>query len=95
MSHMSVQDQFCDVRDGNWHQTVFLGTTECKKSWWNKPMDLTFTTDSCVGGYKLKSCSFTTCEELLHDDEEEATPPMVGPIVKVKTMLREPATMQQ
>lgn len=71
MAHFSVKDQYCNKDTGNWHETVYPLSEECQSSstkwwWWDKTTELTFTTDSCVGGLKLKKCSLGPCDSNEH-----------------------------
>eukprot|EP00977_Amphora_coffeiformis_P001374 scaffold286_cov169-Amphora_coffeaeformis.AAC.18 len=72
MDHISVKDQYCNAETGNWHQTVFMGSADCSKKWWNSRFELTYTTDSCIGGYQLAECHLDPCSqtEPINDDKE-------------------------
>lgn len=72
MGHISVKDQYCNAETGNWHETVFMGTTDCSRRWWNRDdgFDVTITTDGCVGGYRLAACHSGPCREEAEEDEE-------------------------
>lgn len=66
MAHFSVKDQYCNLKTGNWHESIFLGTDTCKihHHWWefhDNPIDLTFTSDGCIHGLQLKSCHKGAC----------------------------------
>jgi hypothetical protein len=65
MPHYSVSNQYCNMKTGNWHETLHLGSEDCSTNWWNwwSPLDLTFTPDSCVAGMKLRKCSKGPCEK--------------------------------
>lgn len=68
LGHLSVKDQYCNLETGNWHETVYVGSEDCaaKKNWWThtiEPVDLTFTTDSCIGGYRLVNCHKGPCHQ--------------------------------
>ncbi len=81
---MSVQSQWCNKETGNWHENLFVGNEKCEETWFAKSIDLTFTTDSCVGGMKLKECQFHKyCSTL-----DDVPWPNFKTIVKAKTMLR-------
>lgn len=81
MNNFSVKNQYCDADTGNWYETVFMGSKTCNDGANNKPRwmnhrrgterKLTFTTDSCVGGLTLESCSFEPCNEA--SDEKRVT----------------------
>jgi hypothetical protein len=67
MPHYSVQDQYCNLTTGNWHETVTVGSNTCHKprwSWWiaGKKFNLTFTPDSCIDGFILKGCVEGPCD---------------------------------
>jgi hypothetical protein len=71
--HRSAKDQYCNLSSGNWHETVIVGSSTCHAPhWWEggKKYDLTFTTDSCIGGVGLKSCAQGPCDS--HETELEA-----------------------
>jgi hypothetical protein len=71
--HRSAEDQYCNLSTGNWHETVIVGSSICHPPhWWEggKVYDLTFTTDSCIGGVRLKSCAQGPC--VSHETELEA-----------------------
>lgn len=72
LGHFSVKDQYCNLETGNWHETIFLGTKDCSKKWWthSSSFELTFTTDSCIGGYSLAECHLGPCHEIEAIDEE-------------------------
>ena len=61
MNNFSVKDQFCNTDTGNWHETVFMGSANCRESFWGKAVRLTFTRDGCVDGFALKECTFQPC----------------------------------
>jgi len=66
MAHFSVKDQYCNLKTGNWHESIFLGTDTCTihHHWWefhDNPIDLTFTSDGCIRGIQLKSCRKGAC----------------------------------
>lgn len=63
MDKYSVKDQYCNAATGNWHETVFMGSEDCRETFWSKSVDLTFASDSCIGGVGLKECSFKPCEK--------------------------------
>ena len=72
MDNYSVRSQYCNMKTGNWHEQVFLGSKDCSTNWWTQwwsPIDLTFTSDSCVGGISLHYCKPGPCEE--DDDDTE------------------------
>jgi hypothetical protein len=67
MQGYSVKDQYCNLKTGNWHETVFVGSNTCHKPhwWWGgKRFNLTFTTDSCINGIllSLKGCVAGPCD---------------------------------
>jgi hypothetical protein len=71
--HRSAKDQYCNLSTGNWHETVIVGSSTCHPPhwWWGGKVDhLTFTTDSCIGGVGLKSCTQGPC--ISHETELEA-----------------------
>jgi hypothetical protein len=60
----SAEDQYCNLSTGNWHETLIIGSNNCHPPhWWEggKVDHLTFTTDSCIGGIRLKSCVEGPC----------------------------------
>ena len=68
MSYFSVSDQYCNPDTGNWHEKIYFGSQNCfeTKSWWDcwhprTPVELTFTTDGCISGLSLESCSLSPC----------------------------------
>jgi hypothetical protein len=76
MPFYSVEDQYCNLETGNWHETVFFGD-DCgvTKPWWQwwdakKPMDLIFTTDGCIAGLRLLSCKSGPCESDNHESSD-------------------------
>lgn len=76
MENYAVEDQYCNLKTGNWHEKVYLGTETCEVNWmtrWWSPMELTFTTDSCIDGFMLNSCKRGRCksEEQYYEIEEE------------------------
>jgi len=80
MSHYSVKDQYCNMETGNWHETVYMGSEHCATGgWWNwwKPVDLTFTSDSCIAGFRLKSCRNGPCKESDGSDQTEVKPSII------------------
>lgn len=83
LHHMSVRSQWCNRKTGNWHEILYVGNEQCKESWFAKSVDLTFASDSCIGGMQLKECKFHKCGEQTIDVVN-----MSSPIVQIKTMLR-------
>lgn len=62
MHGYSVKDQYCNLKTGNWHETVIVGSNTCH--WWagGKKYNLVFTTDSCIDGISLKGCVEGPCD---------------------------------
>ncbi|GAX26700.1 hypothetical protein FisN_2Hh353 [Fistulifera solaris] len=66
--NLSIQSRYCDRETGNWHETVYFGSEDCgeTKPWWQfwstKSMDIVFTPDNCVDGYRLGKCQFQPCD---------------------------------
>lgn len=79
LRRMSVENQYCNLKTGNWHETVILGSTTCQgpRHWydWGKEFDLTFTTDSCIDGLSLKGCMVGACPSKEVDRESRDSPP--------------------
>jgi len=66
MTRYSVSDQFCNFETGNWHQRIYMSTDTCQTGgwwYWYNPVELTYTTDSCIAGFRLKECSSDPCPE--------------------------------
>jgi hypothetical protein len=88
MGHLSVENQYCNLKTGNWHETFHAGKDDCSNSWWApEGMDLTFTTDSCIGGYSLKECHQGPCrreDEANIADKDTLGSTVVIPIVAEK-----------
>lgn len=66
MNGYSVSNQYCNMKTGNWHEKVFMGSDDCTKPWWyfwgdDAGFDLTFTPDTCIGGMTLKGCMEGPC----------------------------------
>lgn len=77
MPYYSVNDQYCNLKTGNWHETVYFWSEECEaKKWWEfwKPMpsELTFTTDGCIAGFQLRSCTKGPCSEVANAEDAAA-----------------------
>lgn len=68
---ISVKDQYCDYETGHWHQTAFMSSTHCSQKWWNidDGFDLTYTTDNCIGGYRLAECHLGPCDRSQEGNE--------------------------
>jgi hypothetical protein len=77
MQNLSVKDQYCNMETGNWHETVYFGSKECHVPWYNKnnwnPFDITFTSDSCIGGLRLIFCKMGACDEKENDSSTITT----------------------
>lgn len=74
MPSYSVSDQYCNFDTGNWHERVYGQSDTCESSgWWHwgNPVELTFTTDSCVAGFRLKECIQGPCPKEEEEDEDE------------------------
>jgi hypothetical protein len=74
MDNYSVGSQYCNLETGNWHEHFYVGTDTCEVNWmtkWWSPVELTFTTDSCIGGFKLNSCKKGRCKSEEDDYEIE------------------------
>jgi hypothetical protein len=76
MKSNSVKDQYCEVAQQLFHQTVFVSDKHCHVNWAQKafsPMHLQYTQKKCTYGYKLKSCTLGACpeESVLDDSDEE------------------------
>ena len=82
MNKFSVKNQFCNVATGNWHETVFMGSEDCREAFWSKAVDLTFTSDSCVGGFILKECSFQPCTK--DSGDRYIIPHVVGGLLRAE-----------
>ena len=71
MPHFSVESQYCNFETGNWHEDVYPYSEECRSTFLNpRPVHLTFTTDSCIGGLSLLECRRGPC------DESDGAPPL-------------------
>ena len=60
----SAKDQYCDLSDGTWHETDFVGSDKCHVRWYQhfySPQKLVFSHDTCVGGYQLAYCRSGSC----------------------------------
>jgi hypothetical protein len=87
--HRSAKDQYCNLSTGNWHETVIVGSSTCHPPhWWEggKKYDLTFTTDSCIGGVSLKSCTQGSCDAS-HEMDHEALEVINSPSLSLATPL--------
>jgi hypothetical protein len=76
MDSYSVEDQYCNLETGNWHERVYPGTETCEVHWmtkWWSPRESIYATDSCVGGFMLNSCKNAPCksEEYYEIEEKE------------------------
>jgi hypothetical protein len=74
MDNYAVEDQYCNLETGNWHEKLYLGTETCEVTWmtkWWSPIELTFTTDSCIGGFMLNSCKRGRCKSEEYYEIEE------------------------
>jgi hypothetical protein len=87
--HKSAKDQYCDPMTMNYHETVIVGSSTCHPPhWWEggKKYDLTFTTDSCIGGVSLKSCTQGSCDAS-HEMDHEALEVINSPSLSLATPL--------
>jgi hypothetical protein len=85
MPKISASDQYCNPTTGNWHQTMYLGSETCEdmKPWWkwlfwHRSIKLTYTSDSCVGGFVLKRCDFHPCPSSGGGGDEETADEIHG-----------------
>lgn len=67
MKNNSVKNQYCEVAQQLFHQTVYVSDKNCHVSWAQKafsPLHLQYTPEKCMYGYKLKSCTLGACPEV-------------------------------
>jgi len=72
MPHESVEDQYCNMKTGNWHETVYMGSGKCRRPHWYEPghkYNLVFTGDMCSHGVMLKECMVGPCPREVIDLE--------------------------
>lgn len=68
---ISVKDQYCDLTDGTFHQTVFVGSSKCNQSWIHHLIPShkqVFHENDCFNGIKMISCKAGPCSS---SDAEE------------------------
>lgn len=76
MPYYSVKDQYCDLKSGTWHQTVYVGSEMCHVEWYEKlfsPQHMKFTTGKCTEGFELDFCVKGPCQNTNWDDTTSLT----------------------
>jgi hypothetical protein len=68
MKGSSVASQYCNPETGNFHMLLYPDSPDCGQGFWEqifkmKPLDLTFPTDGCLGGFRLSKCTFKPCQK--------------------------------
>lgn len=64
MGEFSVKDVYCDLEEDAFKETQYFWSRHCHKHWYNRwadPIHLKFTTDTCLGGYRLDYCVKGEC----------------------------------
>lgn len=82
MGGYAVKDQYCDLKTGNWHETVFPSSTTCESHWYDfwSSIPLEFKPGNCVGGFELEKCSKKRCPSL----DEGLNFPIVEDLIEVQ-----------
>lgn len=66
MPGYSIRDQYCNLNTGTWQETVYLGSEDCTKEWWQwqvRRQTLVFASDGCINGLQVQSCAPGSCAE--------------------------------
>lgn len=66
MQGYSVKDQYCDLSQGTWHETDYLGSEDCQVKWYelfSSPKQLVLSQGTCVDGFKLDYCMKGSCSD--------------------------------
>jgi hypothetical protein len=64
MGKDSIENQYCNMMTGNWHETVYVGSSHCHSPHWyhyGGKFNLTFMADKCSHGVSLKECMKGGC----------------------------------
>ena len=68
MDGISVENQYCEANTGFFHENLYLTSTDCSTTWWDKwvhgsesGIKLSYSLTECLGGFKLKECVPGVC----------------------------------